>query len=103
MQVKALLYKALATLSLPDALKHTISTRLIQAVDHSGQANPSTLVTIRMYIQKPEDLVDHAGGNGWGYFLVERHVKNPGGAEGAPEYFIEIYIYVEGQARQGFI
>jgi hypothetical protein len=56
-----------------------------------------------MYIQKSKDLVNHPVGNGWGYFLVERHVKNPDGPEGAPEYFIEIYIYVEGQARQRFI
>lgn len=98
-QVKSLLGETLASLGLPAALLHVISTRLIQAVTYGRQISPSTPVSIRMYTQKQDDPASPPKSNGWGYFLVERRVNRPGVPEKAPAYLIEIYFYTEGKTQ----
>jgi hypothetical protein len=98
-QVEALLGKALATLSLPAVLLQTISTRLVQALAHCNQSNSHASLSIRVYIQKIDNRDYQPGGNGWGYFLVERRVNNPNDQTEKPEYLFEIYLYTEGERR----
>jgi hypothetical protein len=98
-QVMILLGEILASLGLPSALLQAISTRLIQAVTHGRRISPPTPVSLRTYVQKPDEPASYPGSNGWGHFLVERRVDRPGITEERSAYLIEIYFYSEGKTQ----